>query len=246
MHKRISVILLAIAIFALGAFAQNAQLRSAVSGQKYKIRGVVVAKDDANTFVIRDSVGVDTRVVIAPNASVKTNGGLFGGGDKYPTTAIVRGLNMSVEGVGDANGNIAATKVRFDKNNLAVAQSIDARVSPAEERLTAAEQNAERVSGQIDELMAISNAAKGGAKAAQETADAAVAGVNATNKRITDLDDYVVQSTATVNFKVGSAVLSPEAKAQLDQVAATAATLKGYMIEVTGYASSDGNTKTNK
>jgi outer membrane protein OmpA-like peptidoglycan-associated protein len=246
MHKRISVILLAIAITALGVFAQNTQLRSAVSGQKYKIKGVVVAKDDSNTFVIRDSVGVDTRVVIDPSASVKTNGGFFGGGDKYPTTAIVRGLNMSVEGVGDANGNVAATKVRFDKNNLAVAQSIDARVSPAEERLTAAEQNAQRVSGQIDELMAISNAAKGGAKAAQETADAAVAGVNATNKRITDLDEYVVQSTATVNFKVGSAVLSPEAKAQLDQVAATAATLKGYMIEVTGYASSEGGTKMNK
>lgn len=246
MHKKISVILLAIAMSAISIFAQTGQTRSTVSGQKYKIKGVVVAKDDSNTFVIRDSVGVDTRVVIEPNASVKTNGGFFGGGDKYPTTAIVRGLNMSVEGVGDANGNIAATKVRFDKNNLAVAQSIDARVSPAEERLTAAEQNAERISGQIDELMAISNAAKGGAKAAQETADAAVAGVNATNKRITDLDDYVVQTTATVNFKVGSAVLSPEAKASLDQIAATAGTLKGYMIEVTGYASAEGGTKMNK
>ena len=246
MHKKISVILLAIAISAVSVFGQNAQVRSAISGQKYKIKGVVVAKDDANTFVIRDSVGVDTRVVIAPSASVKTNGGFLSGGDKYPTTAIVRGLNMSVEGVGDANGNVAATKVRFDKNNLAVAQSIDARVSPAEERLTAAEQNAQRVSGQIDELMAISNAAKGGAKAAQDTADAAVAGVNATNKRITDLDDYVVQSTATVNFKVGSAVLSPEAKASLDQIAATAATLKGYMIEITGYASSEGNARMNK
>jgi outer membrane protein OmpA-like peptidoglycan-associated protein len=246
MHKKISVILLAIAISVVSALAQNTQLRSTVSGQKYKIKGVVVAKDDENTFVVRDSVGVDTRVVVAPNASVKTNGGFFGGGDKYPTTAIVRGLNLTVEGVGDTSGNIAATKVRFDKNNLAVAQSIDARVSPAEERLTAAEQNAERISGQIDELMAISNAAKGGAKAAQETADAAVAGVNATNKRITDLDDYVVQSTATVNFKVGSAVLSKDAKEQLDQIAATAATLKGYMIEVTGYASSEGGTKMNK
>jgi outer membrane protein OmpA-like peptidoglycan-associated protein len=112
--------------------------------------------------------------------------------------------------------------------------------------MTAAEQNAQRMSGQIDELMAISNAAKGGAKAAQETADAAVAGVNATNQRITALDDYVVQSTSTVNFRVNSAVLSPEAKAQLDQVAATAATLKGYMIEVTGYASAEGATKKNK
>jgi outer membrane protein OmpA-like peptidoglycan-associated protein len=143
-------------------------------------------------------------------------------------------------------GSVSVNKVRFEKSNLATAQSIDARVSPAEDRLSAAEQNAERVSGQIDELMAISNAAKGGAKAAQDTADAAVQGVNATNRRITDLDDYVVQTTATVNFRVNSAVLSPEGKAALDDVAASAMTLKGYMIEVTGFASSEGNAKANK
>jgi len=244
MLRKISILVLSLSIGAVGAFAQNAQLRNAVAGQKYKIKGVVVSKDDNNTFVVRDTVGVDTRVVITPNASIKNNG--FWGGDKYPVSAIVRGLNLEIEGVGDSGGTVSANKVRFDKANLATAQSIDARVSPAEERLTAAEQNAQRVSGQIDELMAISNAAKGGAKAAQDTADAAVAGVNATNKRISDLDDYVVQSTATINFRVGSAVLSPEGKASLDQVAAAATSLKGYTIEVTGFASSDGNTKMNK
>ncbi|MEQ1646753.1 MAG: OmpA family protein, partial [Pyrinomonadaceae bacterium] len=106
--------------------------------------------------------------------------------------------------------------------------------------------NAQRISGQIDELMAISNAAKGGAKAAQDSADAAIAGVNETNKRISTMDDYVIQSTATVNFKVNSAVLSTEAKASLDQVATTAKTLKGYVIDVTGYASAEGDTKKNK
>ena len=244
MFKRMSVIAIAISIGAVSLFAQGAQLRALTAGQKYKIKGVVVSKENDTTFVIRDTVGVDTKVVIGSNASVKNNS-LFGG-DKYPVSAIVRGLNLEAEGVGDASGSLATTKIRFDKSNLATAQSIDARVSPAEERLTAAEQNAQRVSGQIDELMAISNAAKGGAKAAQDTADAAVAGVNATNKRITDLDDYVVQSTATVNFKVGSAVLSAEGKASLDQVAATAVTLKGYVIEVTGFASAEGDTRKNK
>jgi len=244
MYKKISVVLLAVFIGVAGAFAQSNQLRTAVAGQKYKIKGVIVSKDDNSTFVLRDSTGVDTKVVIAPNASVKSNG--FWGGDKYPATAIVRGLNMDVEGIGDSTGAVSVTKVRFDKTSLQTAQTVDARVTPAEERLTAQEQNAQRISGQIDELMAISNAAKGGAKAAQDTADAAVAGVNATNKRISDLDDYVVQTTTTVNFKVGSAVLSPETKASLDQLAATAGTLKGYMIEVTGFASAEGGTKMNK
>jgi outer membrane protein OmpA-like peptidoglycan-associated protein len=244
MIKKLSIIILALSFGAVGVFAQGGQLRSAVSGQKYKIKGVVVSKDDANTFIVRDTVGVDTRVVLGSNASIKSNG--FLGGDKYPATAVVRGLNLEIEGVGDSSGNLSATKVRFDKSSLATAQAIETRVAPAEERLTAAEQNAQRVSGQIDELMAISNAAKGGAKAAQDTADAAVAGVNATNKRISDMDDYVVQTTATINFKVAKWDLSPEAMASLDQVATAAQNLKGYMIEVTGFASADGDAKKNK
>ena len=246
MFKKISVLILALTIGAVGAFAQDAQLRSVVAGQKYKIKGVVVAQDDANTFVVRDAVGVDTKIVVNPNASIKTKGGFFGGGDKFPANSIVRGLNVEVEGVGDSTGAIAVNKVRSSKDDLKVATAINSRVAPAEERLTAAEQNAQRISGQIDELMAISNAAKGGAKAAQDTADAAVAGVNATNKRISDLDDYVTQTTATVNFRVGSSVLSTEAKTQLDEVATTATGLKGYMIEITGFASADGGAKANK
>jgi len=245
--KRFSVLFLTIAIGAVSVFAQQtAQLRSAVAGQKYKIKGVIVAKEAENTFIVRDQVGVDTRVVIEPNASIKSNGGFLRSGDRFQLTSLVRGLNMEIEGRGDSTGAVSANKVRFDKSNLMTAQSIDARVAPAEERLTAQEQNAQRLSGQIDELMAISNAAKGGAKAAQDTADAAVAGVNATNQRITDLDDYTVQSSATVLFRVGSSVLSQEAKTSLDEIAATAGTLKGYMIEITGYASAEGGTKMNK
>ncbi len=245
MLKRISVLSLALLLGVMSVFAQDGQVRSLTSGQKYKIKGVVVAKDD-NSFTVRDTVGVDTNVVLSSNTSIKTKGGFFGGGDTIATNGIVRGLNLEVEGRGDTSGALAATKVRFGKDDFRVAQSIDSRVAPAEDRLTQTEQNAQRLSGQIDELMAISNAARGGAKAAQESADAAIAGVNATNQRISSLDDYVVQSTATVNFKVSSSILSEEAKANLDQVAQTAMTMKGYTIEITGFASADGDEKKNK
>lgn len=245
MLKRFSALFVALLIGASSIFAQNAEVRSLTSGQKYKIKGVVVAKDD-DSFTVRDAVGVDTNVVISSNTSIRTKGGFFGGGDTIATNGIVRGLNLEVEGRGDTAGALAATKVRFGKDDFRVAQSIDSRVAPAEERLTQSEENAQRISGQIDELMAISNAARGGAKAAQESADAAIAGVNATNQRISSLDDYVVQSTSTVNFKVASAVLTPEAKVSLDELAQTAMTLKGYTIEITGFASADGDVKKNK
>ena len=245
MLKKFPVVFLALIIGAVSIFAQDTQLRTLTSGQKYKIKGIVVAKDDTS-FTIRDITGVDTRVILTSATSIKTKGGIFGGSKTTPMNAIVRGLNMEVEGVGNTEGSLAATKVRFGKDDLAVAQSIDSRVKPTEERLTVAEQNAERVSGQIDELMTISNAARGGAKAAQDTADAAVTAVNATNQRITSLDDYVVQSTATVNFKTGSYTLSQESKTTLDQVAQASLTLKGYVIEVTGFTDATGSVQKNK
>ncbi|NNE66783.1 MAG: OmpA family protein [Pyrinomonadaceae bacterium] len=241
------VVSLVAAVMLVGAVAvqaQDDQVRSLINGQKYKIEGVIVARD-ADSFLIKDETGVSTKVVVSPNTSIKSNS-FWGGGDRYAFASLVRGLKLKAEGRGDGNGALAANKIRFDKSDLEVAQSIESRVAPAEERLTRAEQNAERVSGQIDELMAISNAARGGAKAAQDTADAAVAGVNATNQRISALDDYVVQTTATVNFRVGSHRLSPDAKAQLDEVATQATTLRGYVIEVQGFASSDGNAAANK
>ena len=245
MLKKFPAFMLAVLIGAVSIFAQDAQVRTLTGGSKYKIKGVVVAKDDTS-FIVRDGTGVDTKVVIAPNTSIKTKGGIFGGGDKIAASQIVRGLNLEVEGLGDSAGSLAANKIRFGKDDFRVAQSIDSRVTPTENRVTQTEENQQRLSGQIDELLAISNAARGGAKAAQDTADAAIAGVNATNQRISAIDEYVVQSATTVNFKVNSAVLSPEAKTQLDQVAQAALQLKGYTIEITGFASAEGSTQKNK
>jgi outer membrane protein OmpA-like peptidoglycan-associated protein len=253
MVKRISALILAALIGTFGVFAQtDNQTRTVAAGQKLKVKGVIVSQD-ADKIVVRDATGVDTSIMFGTSTSIKTKGGFFGGGDKVASSQLVRGLSLEVEGRGDNAGNLMAEKIRFGKDDFRVAQSIDSRVAPAEdriaqseERITQSEQNAQRISGQIDELMAVSNAARGGAKAAQDTADAAVAGVNATNQRIGSIDDYVVQSTSTVNFKVGSSVLLPETKQSLDQVAQTALTMKGYVLEVTGFASADGDEKKNK
>ncbi|HJQ70951.1 MAG TPA: OmpA family protein, partial [Blastocatellia bacterium] len=87
--------------------------------------------------------------------------------------------------------------------------------------------------------------AKGGAAAAQQTAEAAVEGVNQTNERITSLDQFEEKATTTVNFRVGSAVLSQEAKEMLDQIATQAKNEQGFVIEVRGFASSDGSASMN-
>ena len=237
---------------ATNAPTDASRARSVSSGQKMKIKGVVV-KRDADTFTVRDLNGVDTVVRLTDRTSVKSNGGFLRGGTNYGQTNILRGLNLEVEGHGGSNGELEADRVRFNDTDMRTARAVESRATPLEDRATASEgrlseveQNAQKLSGQLDELAAVSNAARGGAKAAQETADAAVAGVNATNDRISALDDYVPQETAAVNFRVGSSVLNPDAKTKLDEIATKALNSKGYVLEVTGYADSTGSTARNR
>jgi outer membrane protein OmpA-like peptidoglycan-associated protein len=226
--------------------------RTVTSGEKLKLKGVVTRRD-ADTFVVRDMNGVDTVVRLDDRTSVKTKGGFLRGGTNYAQTSILRGLNVEVEGRGNGSGELAAEKIRFNESDMRVARAIESRATPLEERastteskLSQVEANAQRLSGQLEELAAVSNAARGGAKAAQATADAAVAGVTATNERISALDDYQPQETAAVNFRSGSAVLSTEAKATLDDIASKAMNAKGYVLEVSGFADSRGSINLNR
>jgi len=226
--------------------------RTVTSGQKLKLKGVVTRRD-SDTFTVRDMNGVDTVVRLSDRTSVKTKGGFLRGGSNYAQTSILRGLNVEVEGRGNGSGELDAEKIRFNESDMRVARAVESRAAPLEERasdtenkLSQVEANAQRLSGQLEELAAVSNAARGGAKAAQATADAAVAGVNATNDRISALDDYAPQQTAAVNFKTGSAVLLPESKTTLDDIASKALNAKGYVLEVSGFADSRGSVNLNR
>jgi len=226
--------------------------RSVASGERMKIKGVVVRRD-ADTFTVRDLNGADTVVRLTDRTSVKSSGGFLRSGTNYGATNILRGLNLEVEGRGGSNGELNAEKIRFNESDLRTARAVESRANPLEERATASEgrlseveQNAQKLSGQLDELAAVSNAARGGAKAAQATADAAVAGVNATNERISALDDYAPQESTAVNFRTGSAVLLPDARTKLDEIATKALNAKAYVVEVTGHADSTGNVNFNR
>jgi len=233
----------------------------AAAGKKQKISGIVLSREN-DKLVVRDINGSDVAVSVSGATKiVEKKANPFRGARTYPVTALLRGLEVEVEGRGDNSGALVAEKIKFTNDDFGVARSLDTRVAPvetrvtttegrmdtAENRLTASEQNAQRLSGQLEELSAVANTARGGAKAAQETADQALAAakansadIQATNDRISQIDNYEAKQNIAVNFKVNSAVLSDEAKAALDEIAAQAKNEKGYLIQVTGYASADG------
>lgn len=251
----LAVLLLAGASFAsaqTGIAQASASARTVANGQKGKITGVVVNRD-ADTFTVREDSGSDVVVRLTDATSVRSKGGFLRSGKNYGVTSILRGLNVEVEGRGNDSGELVASKVRFGDSDMRVARTIESRVDPVEQRvgstenrISDVEQNSQRLSGQIDELVAVSNAARGGARAAQDTADAAVAGVNATNERISSLDDYQVQETSSILFRTNSAVLSADAKTQLDDIANKAANARGYVIEIAGFTDSTGSVAKNR
>ncbi len=198
--------------------APNMNLRSIPSGAKMKFKGVVIGRD-ADTFTIRDRNRTDYQVLITDDTSIKTYGGFLRSGKKYPVTDILRGLIVEVEGRGDSQGQLVADKIRFNESDMRAAVTTDTRVGPVEA-------NQERIAGQMDELYAVAAEARSEATAA--------------NERISALDDYDVQETVAVTFRVNSAVLSPEAKQQLDALAEKTGSARAYMIEVAGHTDSTG------
>jgi OmpA-OmpF porin, OOP family len=198
---------------------QNLSVRSVPSGAKMKFRGVVISRD-SDVFTIRDSTRQDYQVLITDNTSIKTHGGFLRSGKKYPVTDILRGLIVEVEGRGDSQGQLVAEKIRFRESDMRAAQTTDVRVGPVEA-------NMERVAGQMDELYAVAAEAR--------------AEVKAVNERVSALDDYDVQETVSVTFRTNSAVLSPEAKTQLDALAAKTTAARAFMIEVAGHTDSTGS-----
>jgi OOP family OmpA-OmpF porin len=201
-----------------GQTTTTRNIQSIPNGAKLKFKGVVIAREGEN-FRIRDRNRTDYLVLITDRTSVKTHGGFLHSGKRYPVTDILRGLIVEVEGRGDSQGQLVAEKIRFDESDMRAAITSDTRVTPVEE-------NQQRMAGQMDELYAV---------AAEARTEA-----NAANERITALDDYDLQETVAVTFRVNSAVLSPEARQQLDEFAAKAATSKAYTIEVAGHTDSTG------
>src|SRR6476660_2323901 len=215
-------LLLAVTAIALGQVSKQQTsnaIRSVPSGSKMKFKGVVISRD-ADNFIIRDRTRQDYQVRITDDTSIKTYGSFLKSGHKYPVTDILRGLIVQVEGRGDSQGQLVADKIRFNESDMRAALTTDTRVGPVEA-------NQERIAGQMDELYAIAAEAR--------------AEVKRVDERVSSLDDYDVQETVAVTFRTNSAVLSPEAKQQLDDLAAKTEGQKAFMIEVAGHTDSTGS-----
>jgi len=241
-----------------------AEIIEVPAGQQMKIEGVIASRQ-SDSLLLNSLGGATYKVIFADDTEIKEKKkNFFRGAKNYALTSLTPGLRIEVEGQGSDSGAITAQKIRFRNDDLIVAQAMDKRVVPVENdlketqtRLAETQENAKTLSGQIQELAVVSSEARGDAKKAQKSADDAMnaannvksiaeSGLKAANHRITSLDDYQTKNMVAIYFKAGSSVLSAESKSTLQQFAEQNENEMGYLIEVMGFASSDGDEAFNR
>jgi outer membrane protein OmpA-like peptidoglycan-associated protein len=228
----------------LGAFGS--------SDEKAKVKGMIISRA-GETMVVQNSEGSKITVVLADDTRTKDNTGLFGLDRKELShVVLIPGLKVSVDGVSDDQGRVAAKTITVDGDDLETAEMIQAGLHPTAEQVASNVQtlaeHQEKIETNKVQLAAnkeyiASN--KQNIAANKQQIDQNIKDTQENTDRFMALSEYDVKGEATVKFKVGSARISPEDEEQLKQLAQTATNLKGYIIEVVGYADTTGSAKMN-
>jgi len=200
-------------------------------GQKLKLEGLITSRNGAG-LTLRSKDG-DVAVLLTDNTDVSASKGRLGLVKKQlAATALVPGLKVGVEGVGDEKGRLIATKIHFTGGDLKEAQAIQAGLAPVNSQLQSTEQQV-----QANQQGVAANQQQIG-QLKTDQADMA--------RRFGELGEYDTKGEATVYFAVGSAAVSADGQRDLAKLAETAKPLEGYLIEVEGFADSSGNVAVNQ
>jgi OOP family OmpA-OmpF porin len=203
-----------------------------VAGQTAKIKGFIMSRD-GDTLLLRESGELVATVMLDDKTKVQVRkGALKFRRKEMEVTSLVPGLRVDAEGVGNAQGGLTAEKITFNPDDFKTARSVDTRVTPLE--------------GKQGELEGKQKQTEADVQKAQSEAEKANAGVADLHSRVSSLDDYDTKYTATVYFATNKSHLSDQAKKDLDQLVQQALPLRGYMIEVAGFADTTGDLQRNQ
>jgi outer membrane protein OmpA-like peptidoglycan-associated protein len=247
--------LAACAILLTGAAFAVTPVQQIPDGQKAKVKGVIQSRSGDLLMVKDESSGSPVVVDLTDDTKIerRTSKVVFKRHKEMDATAMLPGLTIEAEGVGNPKGQLVATQIRFSPDEFAIAiaqqQQIDAnKASAAGAQSTANQGVAAAGAAQSSANQAQSTANQAGtmAQAAGTVALVNAVDINAVNKRVSDLDDYNTVAEAGIFYPVGKSALDDAAKADLDKLASIALPLDGYMIEIAGYASKPGTKELNQ
>lgn len=232
----------------------------ALLAQEISKSGVVVEVKSEGAFLLRDFGGREIEVLFDERTEIsERKKNPFRRADRYSSEQLVRGLQVDVRGYLKDEQRLLAAEIKFTQDDLRTAEIVSASVVPIEKGVADAQyrvseleqrqrEDSQEVSGQLTELSEAYKTTRDegretreASERAQNTADVALSNSNLATQRLNTLDDYEVGRTETIYYKFDGVDLSEEAQAKLDALVQDMPSQKGFLIEVRGFTSADGD-----
>lgn len=223
----------------IAVFGLIVLLRTAALAEPTKVEGVIVGRSGSE-IIVEYIQGVELAFLLDDNTKVSQTGGVFQARrtDKS-MAALIPGLKVKVEGEYNQDRKLVATSVKFSGGDLEKAQLAEAanrqHRKETEQHKAELEKQGAALKAQNEQL-----------QLHEDQLAAHKARIEAATARFGDMDDYYILDEVTVYFGNGQVKVDPKYEAPLLELATKAKDVEGYVIEVTGYASSTGSTEVNQ
>ena len=230
----------------VAAFVLVVLLRTATLAETTKVEGVIVGRSGSE-IIVEYLQGVELAFLLDDSTKVSQTGGLFKARrtDKS-MAALIPGLKVKVEGEYNQDRRLVATSVKFSGGDLEKAQVAEAASRQHRQETAQNKAELEQHKAELEKQAAALKAQNEQLQLHEEQLAAHKAEIQAAVARFGDLDDYYILDEVTVYFGNGKVKVDPKYEAPLLELASKAKGVEGYVIEVTGYASSTGNTEVNQ
>lgn len=236
---------IAAGILAVGFVA----LPPAQAQERVRVRGLITTRTE-ETIVLKTREGTAVTVAFDENTRVERPKGLGIRKERVPSATLIPGLRVSVNGTRQDATHVRATSISFNKNDLQTAETIQAGLTPTEQKVSTNQKdiaaNTENI--KVNEQQIAASQQDISANRQNITANKTAIDTNAveTGKRFGDLTEYDAKGQVNVRFATGSATISAQDREALKKLAEDAISLKGYMIQVKGFTDSRGSAAMNQ
>jgi len=232
----ISVSLLAVCLLSTG---------SALAADKVKGKGVITLRS-GNTLTVETDEGTTT-VIATADTKVQHPVGLGARKKQVGQEVLIPGLKLRFEGTGDQS-QVTAETITFDQDDLSIAKVIQAGLNPTVQQqarnMEAYQANKKATDAELAAANQEIEANKQRITANQASIDEVA---QSTQKRFSELGDFVVKGEYTVYFNTGDYSISEKDRQALADLAKQSlAYQKGYVIQVAAFADSVGNAASNQ
>jgi outer membrane protein OmpA-like peptidoglycan-associated protein len=166
------------------------------------------------------------------------------------THKFVRNTTAPIQAKVDQVGEQASRNgqsIEDTKNQVKqVDENAQSGISAAQEKASTADQHALTADQHAGDAMNKANQVGQTANQAVQSAGQANRGLESLREVIANIDDYKLQSSATVAFKFNQYVLTPEAQEDLDKLAEGVKSSHRFFVAVEGYTDDVGNKRYNE